>query len=72
VGRILSFVRDAHFHVGMSTLIVKMGKISLFAWDAYFHRLDAHIYRENGLYLREYRHRGAYFYYKKKKSIKEM
>ena len=37
VGRILLFVLDAHFHVGMSTLIVKTGKISLFAWDAYFH-----------------------------------
>ena len=36
VGRILLFVWDAHFYVGMCTLIVKMGKIS-FAWDAYFH-----------------------------------
>ena len=28
---------DIHFHVGMSTLIVITGKISLFALDAYFH-----------------------------------
>ena len=28
---------DVHFHVGMSTLIVITGKISLFALDAYFH-----------------------------------
>ena len=27
---------DAHFHIRMPTLIVNMGKISLFAWDAYF------------------------------------
>ena len=37
VGRILLLVWDAHFHVGMSTLIVKTGKISLFALDAYFY-----------------------------------
>ena len=37
VGRILLFVCDAHFYVGMSTLIAKTGKISLFACDAYFH-----------------------------------
>ena len=28
---------DAHFHIGMSTLIVNTGKISHFAWDAYYH-----------------------------------
>ena len=37
VGRILLFVWDAHFHVGMCTLIVITGKISLFELDAYFH-----------------------------------
>ena len=36
VGRILLFVWDTHFYVGMSTLINR-GKISLFARDAYFH-----------------------------------
>ena len=39
---------DAHFHIGMSTLIVNTGKISQFAWDAY-------IYCENG-------HPDAYIY----------
>ena len=37
VGRILLFVWDTHFYIRMSTLIVKTGKISLFARDAYFH-----------------------------------
>ena len=37
VGRTLLFVLDAHFHIGMCTLIVITGKISLFELDAYFH-----------------------------------
>ena len=37
VGRILLFVWDANFHVGMCTLIVITGKISLFELVAYFY-----------------------------------
>ena len=56
MGRILLFVWDPHIHVGMSTLIVTTGKISLFALDAYiFSQRDAHIYCENG-------HPDAYIY----------
>ena len=37
VGRILLFLWDAHILIGMSTLIVITGNISLFALDAYFY-----------------------------------
>ena len=55
MGRILLFVWDAHFYVGMCTLIVKTGKISVVCMGCLFSQRDAHIYCEN-------RHPDAYIY----------